>query len=559
MNLADALEACLRALEDGATIEECVARYPELADDLRPLLQVAERLQDAPHATPSYAFREATRQRLLGLGRPTVDRVAVDGRVYDGPVAASWDRARRALWNLHLRPAVVGAIAALLLVVLLMNTAVSAAATSLPDSPLYPVKRASEQMQLAFTDDDWNRVQLHLKLADRRLSEAVAVPSAAPALVDDYQAQLAAALSLLIELHQSGADWSKLALLARPALARQQMVLRSGEANRLPEPTYAAATTALDTVQAWVQQLEPAAIVQVQATPTPLPTATVATPTTDISTATLTSGGNPTATPLEATATRLPPTATEPAAIVQAPPTATATPTALEVSVSAPVASPTPTVPAPTSTRTATVPAVPATATASAAANPTATRTATRVPPPATPTSAPPTATAAPTQPPPTDTPEPYPAASETPTTAPPTATPVPPSPTPVPPTATATPEPYVPPTPPPSPTPLPPNAPPSLNRLSCDPCDIQAGDRAVISAEASDPEGGGLVLEWNAFPDIRGSTLQNCPDRWNVCYLANYDMEPDDTATITVTLTVYDDAGNSASGSVQIHVSGSN
>jgi hypothetical protein len=95
------------------------------------------------------------------------------------------------------------------------------------------------------------------------------------------------------------------------------------------------------------------------------------------------------------------------------------------------------------------------------------------------------------------------------------------------------------------------------LNRLSCDPCEIEAGQRAVISAEASDPDGDSLVLTWNVFPNIRGSTIQECPDRWSICYLANYDMEPGDTATITITLTVSDDAGNSASGSLQILVSG--
>jgi hypothetical protein len=94
---------------------------------------------------------------------------------------------------------------------------------------------------------------------------------------------------------------------------------------------------------------------------------------------------------------------------------------------------------------------------------------------------------------------------------------------------------------------------------MSCDPCEINAGERAVISVQASDPEGDHLIVEWNAFPDIRGSTIQDCPDRWNICYLANYDMDPGDTATITITATIYDSARNSASSSVQIRVSGSN
>jgi hypothetical protein len=85
-----------------------------------------------------------------------------------------------------LRPALaVAAIA-----VLLFAGATSAAASSLPGDPLYAVKRATEDLQLALSFDGTARLHLLSELADRRLAELADVseqrPSAASTATQDY-------------------------------------------------------------------------------------------------------------------------------------------------------------------------------------------------------------------------------------------------------------------------------------------------------------------------------------------------------------------------------------
>jgi hypothetical protein len=64
--LEEALEECLAALAGGqSTVEECLARYPELAVELEPLLHTARRLQDGYDVEPSPLYAQAARERFL--------------------------------------------------------------------------------------------------------------------------------------------------------------------------------------------------------------------------------------------------------------------------------------------------------------------------------------------------------------------------------------------------------------------------------------------------------------------------------------------------------------
>ena len=65
-DLTYALDECLTLLREGrATLEECLARYPEHASDLRPLLQVALTVSRVPPPVPSPASFTAGKQRML--------------------------------------------------------------------------------------------------------------------------------------------------------------------------------------------------------------------------------------------------------------------------------------------------------------------------------------------------------------------------------------------------------------------------------------------------------------------------------------------------------------
>ncbi|MFQ5593440.1 MAG: DUF5667 domain-containing protein [Anaerolineae bacterium] len=532
MNLTDALERCLQDLEAGATVDECVARYPEFTDELRPLLQTATALREAPHVAPSLSFKQATRKRILNLPPADSSFVARDGRFRETPALPWWQR----LGQLRLGPAVAGAMAAIVFLILLTGTAVSAAGGSTPDSPLYPVKRLTERVQLALTGDTIDQTDLHLRFAQRRIDEAVAVPSKATALIGDYERELGASLRILIQLQQEGISPEKLESLAGLALSKQRATLETSGRTRLPGPTYQEAVAALDTVQHWVDGLQPESVVGAQPTSTPkLSSPTAGTPAAEPSdtlepTLPVT---EPSQTP-QPTATSEPPTPTEPSsAVLGEPPTATAT------------------TPPPTETPAPPTPA--ATATPRPAASPTSapSATASPKPAPASPTHVPASPTPTPVPPTATDTPEPYPPASPTPS---------PVTPTPVPPTATDTPEPYPPAVPtatpvPSTPTPEPSNQSPVIRSLTCDPCTINLGQRSLLTADAFDPDGDDTFVEWIYFPMGRFDGGPTIGDIHRVYYVANFEMDPGQTATITITFKIHDGRGGSAESNVQIQV----
>jgi ferric-dicitrate binding protein FerR (iron transport regulator) len=65
-DLTYALDECLALLGKGqATLEECLARYPECASDLRPLLELALELQGLPQPNSSPVAFAAGKQRML--------------------------------------------------------------------------------------------------------------------------------------------------------------------------------------------------------------------------------------------------------------------------------------------------------------------------------------------------------------------------------------------------------------------------------------------------------------------------------------------------------------
>src|SRR5256885_13720718 len=95
-------------------------------------------------------------------------------------------RPRRLSFPMILRPV----LAAAALLVLVVAGATNAAASSLPGDPLYAVKRAGEDVQVALTLDEVARMQLLSQLADRRLEELAEIakqrPASAPTATQEY-------------------------------------------------------------------------------------------------------------------------------------------------------------------------------------------------------------------------------------------------------------------------------------------------------------------------------------------------------------------------------------
>ena len=63
-DLATALEDCLERLAEGETLDACLARYPQHANELRACLGTAARLEKGSQLRPTPAFKAHARTRL---------------------------------------------------------------------------------------------------------------------------------------------------------------------------------------------------------------------------------------------------------------------------------------------------------------------------------------------------------------------------------------------------------------------------------------------------------------------------------------------------------------
>jgi len=172
--LEQLLDECLSQLNTGqADLETILAEHPEHAERLRPLLRVALAVRQTPQPTPSRAAKAAGRQRLLvAAARKRQQREAARRgvrRYLDGLAGfLNWISQP----NQPLRRAVVYAMAVMLVLVVMGAGVTQVAARSLPDTPLYPVKLASERIQLALAPSPAERARLHSVFGQRRLQEA---------------------------------------------------------------------------------------------------------------------------------------------------------------------------------------------------------------------------------------------------------------------------------------------------------------------------------------------------------------------------------------------------
>ncbi len=150
------LEDCLeRLLFKGDTMEQCLQSYPEHAAELESLLQTAMATKKAVAIQPHPEFKAKARYQFYSALQE------IKPKPKGGLFFLGWQP----------RWAVVTAMVLGLL--LAGGGTVTAASYSMPDSPLYPVKLATEQVQLTLTPSDMGKAKLYAKLADRRVAEIV--------------------------------------------------------------------------------------------------------------------------------------------------------------------------------------------------------------------------------------------------------------------------------------------------------------------------------------------------------------------------------------------------
>ncbi len=164
MKTQDILAQCLADIQSGrATLDDCLENYPDLADQLRPLLEIS--LAIRPVGQPATAqFREKAHHHLVETMRLDEARAGVR--------SAGRHRAVLRVATGLAATVVLGALGA--------AGTVYAAQPSLPGDALYPVKTAAEQVQLAFRLTHEQKAFYHLKLAERRLDEVAALAERRP-------------------------------------------------------------------------------------------------------------------------------------------------------------------------------------------------------------------------------------------------------------------------------------------------------------------------------------------------------------------------------------------
>ncbi len=154
------LDACLEDIRlNHASVSSCLAKFPAQASELCPLLEMAAELHSVNSVKPTWRFRQATRRLVLNLPDPD----------QSPPIAILV----RALRNVRARFLVAAA-----LLTLILTAAVGVAVASnavLPGSPLYSVKRQTENIQLLFQTDNASAALTRAAFADRRLEEAQAL------------------------------------------------------------------------------------------------------------------------------------------------------------------------------------------------------------------------------------------------------------------------------------------------------------------------------------------------------------------------------------------------
>jgi len=148
------LDECLeRLLVKGETIEQCLLSYPEYAAELEPLLHTVVATKEALAIQPRPEFKSEAR--------------------YQFRLALQKVEPKRRMPFLGWHPQWAIAMVALLVLLLAGGGTVAAAGNSMPDSLLYPVKLATEQVRLKLTPSDIGKAELYAELADRRVAEIV--------------------------------------------------------------------------------------------------------------------------------------------------------------------------------------------------------------------------------------------------------------------------------------------------------------------------------------------------------------------------------------------------
>lgn len=231
-----ALERCLQEADRGRDLEAIVEQYPQYADELRSLLEVASAVERHYAAVPEPPGG-------LAAGRARFLAAARQHRLKEGTQTAS----RRTAWQPRLLRRLAGVALAIAIGIAAAGGGVAwAASESLPGTPLYPVKLSIEEARLTLASSPYARVSLALRFAEERVEEIQALAEAGLPVPEEVVTRMELHLGQALMEAMAAPEGERLGLLERVAerTQRQAQVLEQVRAGA-PEHAQPALSHAL--------------------------------------------------------------------------------------------------------------------------------------------------------------------------------------------------------------------------------------------------------------------------------------------------------------------------
>ncbi len=150
------LNDCLERIAAGESVAECLARYPEQAEALLPLLRMGQATMHAAHVSvpspTSKARGKARMQAALATNRQRRSKRLKFPRIFWRPISTP----------------MLAAFAAVFLTVVAAGGTTVASGSSIPGETLYPIKSVKEKVEECIARSSEHKAQVHAKLARER-------------------------------------------------------------------------------------------------------------------------------------------------------------------------------------------------------------------------------------------------------------------------------------------------------------------------------------------------------------------------------------------------------
>jgi hypothetical protein len=221
IRIEEAFNDCFERLLIGESLDSCLRSYPEHAMELALMLRTAFDVRRRAYPVqPRPEFKYWSRVRLQGV-QDYMSRQATTEK-------ASPFNFRRTL---------AISVAGLLVLVLASSGTAAASYEALPDQPLYGVKMAVEQTQLALAVSDLDKAEVYASLAEKRAREIGAMAQQGKA---DYLVSTSAKMNYQLDQAESYISKYQTANAAVPAEATDSLPTETSTTGSMDEPGPAA-------------------------------------------------------------------------------------------------------------------------------------------------------------------------------------------------------------------------------------------------------------------------------------------------------------------------------